>query len=157
MNDRAYDSGVFLEAHSFHSYGIASSSSSSTMVRDYNTITPDKGKSRTINLDIHFASDSYEIPAEYFPEMDKLAAYLKNHDDIRLQIIGHTDSTGSKEHNQQLSERRAKEMLNYLIKKGIAKERLSSKGIADSKPASSNTTESGRAVNRRVELVFKRD
>ena len=159
MNDRLFDSGVFLEAHSFRSYGVANSNSSlqTGFLKDYTAITPDKGKTRTINLHIQFATDAHEIPDEYFADLDNLAAYLKKQEDISLKIIGHTDSIGSKEHNQQLSEKRAKALANYLIKKGIAKERLSCKGLGDSKPASSNSTEKGRAINRRVELVFRRE
>ena len=67
---------------------------------------------------------------------------------------GHTDNVGSKEYNQKLSERRAKSVANYLIEKGVDKERVTTEGLWFSKPIASNSTAEGRAKNRRTEMKF---
>jgi outer membrane protein OmpA-like peptidoglycan-associated protein len=68
-----------------------------------------------------------------------------------MEIGGHTDSTGSHEHNMVLSEKRALSVVNYLINKGIEKERLKYKGYGNSIPVGDNNTEEGRQLNRRTE------
>jgi len=72
--------------------------------------------------------------------------------DSDFHIGGHTDSVGSAKLNQSLSESRAKAVLDYLVSKGIAADRLSSKGYGEDTPIASNKTRSGRAKNRRVEI-----
>ena len=67
-------------------------------------------------------------------------------------ISGHTDSRGSSTYNQELSQRRAQSVVDYLLKKGIDAERLKSKGFGESKPIAPNDTKSGRLQNRRVEM-----
>ena len=70
---------------------------------------------------------------------------------MRIQIEGHTDNQGEAAYNQQLSERRANSVAQYLIEKGIAPTRITRKGFGESLPAQSNDTEEGRAANRRTE------
>ena len=72
---------------------------------------------------------------------------------LKISIEGHTDSTGSADHNRQLSTARARSVLGALVGLGIDPARLSSKGFGPDKPVASNTSEEGRAANRRVELV----
>ena len=84
--------------------------------------------------------------------MDELFDYLKLKEELNIQIAGHTDNVGSQESNQILSEERAKSVVNYLIAKGIAKERLSSVGYGDSQPIADNNTAEGRKTNRRTEV-----
>jgi outer membrane protein OmpA-like peptidoglycan-associated protein len=69
-----------------------------------------------------------------------------------VEIIGHTDNVGSADYNQQLSIRRSAAVVNWLVKKGIKKERLSSSGFGSKQPISTNFTSLGRGQNRRVEI-----
>ena len=74
--------------------------------------------------------------------------------DTDIQIIGHTDSKGSDEYNQGLSQRRSSAVATYLSGQGITSSRLSTKGMGETDPVASNETEDGRAQNRRVEFVI---
>jgi outer membrane protein OmpA-like peptidoglycan-associated protein len=67
-------------------------------------------------------------------------------------VLGHTDSTGSDAYNQALSERRAESVANFLANSGVQRARLATKGYGESQPIASNSTEAGRAANRRVEI-----
>ena len=70
---------------------------------------------------------------------------------VVVEVAGHTDSVGSEEYNQGLSERRAESVQDYLVSKGVKAHRLSSKGYGEMRPVASNDTEEGRAENRRTE------
>jgi len=72
-----------------------------------------------------------------------------------VDVVGYTDSTGPAKYNQGLSERRAKSVYDYFVSKGIAADRLTTKGYGEERPVASNATREGRAKNRRVELVVK--
>jgi outer membrane protein OmpA-like peptidoglycan-associated protein len=102
---------------------------------------------------INFDSDSDRIRDESRPVLDHVAAMLKARPQWKITIEGHTDSTASAEHNQALSERRAKAVRQYLENATIAADRLSAVGYGASRPVASNETALGRAQNRRVELV----
>lgn len=102
---------------------------------------------------INFDTDSDVIKDESQPTLDKIAAVLKAKPEWKLTIEGHTDSTSTAEHNQQLSERRAASVKNYLQAAGIDPARLKTAGFGATKPVASNDTELGRAQNRRVELA----
>jgi outer membrane protein OmpA-like peptidoglycan-associated protein len=78
---------------------------------------------------------------------------LQAQPDWKMRIEGHTDSTGMKAGNLTLSQQRAASVVNWLVQKGIAKTRLTAAGVGDSKPIADNSTDQGRARNRRVELV----
>ena len=78
--------------------------------------------------------------------------FLQSSPTARIELSGHTDSTGDKKSNQLLSEHRAKSVYDYLIKQGIDSKRLEYKGFGDSKAIASNDSESGRALNRRTEF-----
>jgi OOP family OmpA-OmpF porin len=82
-----------------------------------------------------------------------LAASREYMDD-NLEVSGHTDSTGKKAHNQKLSERRAATVKTWLVKHGVAAERIKTAGFGDTKPVASNKTKAGRAKNRRVEVRY---
>jgi outer membrane protein OmpA-like peptidoglycan-associated protein len=79
---------------------------------------------------------------------------LQENPSLKLQISGHTDNTGKAEDNQQLSTNRARSIVEWLTAKGIAAQRLSFKGYAATKPIADNTTEAGRAKNRRTEFTI---
>ncbi len=97
--------------------------------------------------------DSAEIKPEAFPMLDEAVSVLKKNPEIKVEIDGHTDNTGSAAYNMTLSERRAKSVMNYFVDRGIESERLTVKGFGFTQPAASNDTEEGRTQNRRVELT----
>jgi outer membrane protein OmpA-like peptidoglycan-associated protein len=104
---------------------------------------------------INFDSDSDVIRDESKPTLDQVASMLKSNADLKLTIEGHTDSTATPEHNQDLSTRRANSVRQYLVTKGIEAARLDAAGFGATKPVASNDNALGRAENRRVELVKK--
>jgi OOP family OmpA-OmpF porin len=101
---------------------------------------------------LEFDFDKWNIKPQYYPILDEAVGCMNQHPCIRVEIQGHTDYIGTEEYNQVLSEKRAGEVMNYFIKKGISKERLSIIGYGFSKPIASNETPEGRAMNRRVQL-----
>jgi outer membrane protein OmpA-like peptidoglycan-associated protein len=102
---------------------------------------------------IMFAFDRADIEVDSLPLLDEVVQALKDNSGFRVQIEGHTDSTGPQEHNQTLSEERAQAVLTYLRDHGIAPERLSYKGFGSTEPTDSNATVAGRENNRRVDFV----
>ncbi|MFT3698215.1 MAG: OmpA family protein [Kofleriaceae bacterium] len=102
---------------------------------------------------ITFDTDSDHIKDESKATLDQLVAAAKAEPAWKLEIQGHTDSTGTADHNQQLSEKRAASVKAYLVKAGIAADRLTTKGFGQTKPVESNDTALGRSQNRRVEVV----
>ncbi len=101
---------------------------------------------------IYFDFDRYELKPESFTELDRLYKFLIDNPAIRLEISAHTDSKGSDEYNNNLSQRRAESVVGYLTQKGIDSGRLIAKGYGKSNPVAGNDTEEGRALNRRVEM-----
>ncbi len=120
---------------------------------DFNVYEKDEGVS--INLgDILFDYNSTKLKAEAIEKLDKIAKILKKYDNFSMLIEGHTDNIGSDEYNKKLSENRAKAVEEYLIQKGINSDSLYSIGYGESKPITSNESEDGRALNRRVEITI---
>lgn len=106
-----------------------------------------------VALQVHFATDSAQILPESQPQIDQVLALLTDDPALTLAINGHTDSTGDADHNLRLSDARAAAVVAALTAKGIAASRLQSAGRGAGEPVADNTTEEGRARNRRVELV----
>lgn len=109
-------------------------------------------KGNIILNNILFKSGSSDLLEESFPELDRVVAYMKRKDKIKVQISGHTDNVGSDKLNQKLSENRAKSVVEYLVEQGIAEERLKYVGFGEEKPIADNDTKEGKAKNRRVEF-----
>lgn len=101
-----------------------------------------------------FEIDSAQIKPGFEPSMDKIAAIVNRYGKTHLMIVGHTDNTGSHQHNQALSERRAGAVQNYFRSKNVIPERLASMGKGETEPRASNSSESGRRLNRRVEIFI---
>ncbi|ETR70438.1 MAG: OmpA-OmpF porin, OOP family [Candidatus Magnetoglobus multicellularis str. Araruama] len=101
---------------------------------------------------IHFESNSWELRNEMTPYLDELIAILENNPKLWMEIQGHTDSSGSADHNYNLSRNRARAVMNYLIQKGISADRLCSTGYGETNPVATNDTDEGKSLNRRVEL-----
>lgn len=103
---------------------------------------------------VTFAFDSSNLTTLAKTNLDKLVQVLVNNPDTNINIYGHTDSKGSDDYNQKLSERRANSVKAYLVSKGIASSRMFALGEGESMPVASNDTEEGRAKNRRVEFAI---
>ena len=86
--------------------------------------------------------------------IESLATSLKNNPQTNILIVGHTDATGTDAYNYKLSERRAAAVKSYAVSQGIASSRLTTEGRGETEPISDNTTDSGKAQNRRVEIVI---
>ena len=103
---------------------------------------------------VHFDFDKATLKPEAVAVLNIAAGRLQQHERVVVEVAGHTDSKGSDQYNQGLSERRAKAVKDYLNSKGVKANRLSAKGYGESQPVASNDTDEGRAENRRVELII---
>ncbi|MBS1763328.1 MAG: PD40 domain-containing protein [Bacteroidetes bacterium] len=109
----------------------------------------------TMNLNnIFFDTNSATLKPESKTELDKLVAFIKSNALAKIEVGGHTDNVGDDKSNQTLSENRAKAVYDYLLKSGIEAIHLTWKGYGESKPIADNTTESGKAKNRRTEITI---
>ncbi len=102
-----------------------------------------------------FDFDSTSIKPGFYTTMDKIAGILTRYGKTQLTVIGYTDNVGSVQYNQNLSERRAKAVNDYLANKGVLLQRLAFLGRGESAPRASNATEEGRRLNRRVEILVE--
>lgn len=101
---------------------------------------------------ITFASDASDINAGFYSTLNSVAKVLNKYDNSTVMVSGHTDSTGSDEHNLTLSRNRANAVAAYLQGQGVKSKRFEILGMGKSTPIASNTTVEGRAQNRRVEI-----
>jgi len=113
---------------------------------------PDPCAGRIVLRGVTFAFDSAEITGASMATLDVAAETLRECPNVRTEVEGHTDSVGSEVYNQALSQRRAESVASYLINHGVSSSRLEAKGLGESNPIADNSTEDGRALNRRVEL-----
>lgn len=113
-------------------------------------------KSMSLDATALFGFDKDSLSDSGRVALDGLADDLKRMDDIEnVTVVGHTDSTGPAEYNMGLSQRRADTVKAYLVSKGIAADKITTKGMGETQPAASNATDEGRAQNRRVEIIIK--
>ena len=114
------------------------------------------GDNITLNMpgNITFATDSSDLNAQFFAVLNSVAKVLTEFDKTIVEVAGHTDSTGSDEYNQALSERRASSVARYLQNQGINPQRMITIGLGESMPVADNSTADGRQLNRRVELTM---
>jgi outer membrane protein OmpA-like peptidoglycan-associated protein len=103
-------------------------------------------------IDVHFDTAQAVIKPESFPLIDQVADMLKKNPGLKVSVEGHTDNVGNAKANQELSQARAKAVVEALAAKGVEAARLQSQGWGDQKPVADNASEAGRAKNRRVEL-----
>jgi outer membrane protein OmpA-like peptidoglycan-associated protein len=101
---------------------------------------------------ITFATDSANVQPQFRPTLDQVADVLDRYNQTYVDVYGHTDSTGSAQYNQGLSERRAGAVADYLVSRGVESARLETLGYGLTQPIASNDTVEGRAENRRVEI-----
>jgi outer membrane protein OmpA-like peptidoglycan-associated protein len=103
---------------------------------------------------VTFASNSSDVSADFFAVLDSVALVINEFDKTYIDVIGHTDSTGSNELNQRLSEQRASSVARYLKSQQVLPERILTSGMGPNSPIASNDTPEGRALNRRVEIIL---
>lgn len=107
-------------------------------------------------IKILFATDSDKLLPESSPILDEVASVMAQNEKIHIRVEGHTDNSGNKDHNQDLSARRAAAVKTYLVAKGTPGDRLDSLGCGQGTPVADNATDDGKAQNRRVEFVIIR-
>lgn len=107
---------------------------------------------RIVLKNIFFDLNKATLKKESTPELENLFDLLEESPTLKIEISGHTDNKGQATYNQQLSQRRAKAVVDYLLKKGVVVKRLQFKGYGSTKPLAPNTTEAGRQLNRRTEF-----
>ncbi|MGH7789359.1 MAG: OmpA family protein [Candidatus Binatia bacterium] len=112
-------------------------------------------KEKIILRGVNFDFDKYNIRPDAVPILEQACATLKSKPNINVSCQGHTDSVGTEQYNQGLSDRRANAVRNWLVKCGIPASRLTAKGFGEANPVASNETAEGRAQNRRTELVIQ--
>lgn len=130
-------------------------------VEKVETVDPETGETVTESVTITFDSgilfdfNSYNLTANSRAELDRMATILNRYPDTDLAIEGHTDSKGTEEYNQKLSEQRASAVADYLATDGISRRRMTIRGYGETRPVATNETETGRAQNRRVEIKIR--
>ncbi len=108
----------------------------------------------TFDSGILFATNSSDLQPAAQENIAKLSVILNKYEDTNILVEGHTDSTGSAEYNQSLSERRAGSVANYAKGQGVAGSRFTTVGYGKTQPVMSNSTAEGRQANRRVEIAI---
>ena len=108
----------------------------------------------TTGAGLKFVVGKAEVTAASLPTLDKVAVILKANPTLKAEARGYTDNQGDPAKNDALSQDRAQAVVNYLVKAGIASNRLSANGLGAANPIAPNTTEEGRAKNRRVEFTL---
>ncbi|AMA44787.1 OmpA family protein [Pseudomonas monteilii] len=104
---------------------------------------------------ITFATDSASISPSFYKPLNDLAGSFKQFNQNTIEVVGFTDSTGSRQHNMDLSQRRAQAVSSYLTSQGVDPSRVSARGLGPDQPIASNADTNGRAQNRRVEVNLK--
>ena len=156
--DRDYALNVSASGYLFYSEHFAfrgQHSQSEPQLRDVPLDRVDVG-SVVILHNVFFATESSELEPESRAELNKVRLFLEDNPSIGVEISGHTDNTGSPEHNQDLSERRAESVVLYLTGQGIENQRLQAAGYGEEQAVDDNNSEEGRARNRRTELKIIR-
>ena len=106
---------------------------------------------------IQFEYAKSSINASSHPTLDRIADVANRCPGFKIEIAGHTDSDGASDHNQRLSERRARAVLDYLVRAGVGADRLAAMGYGETRPSAPNDTAENRAVNRRIEFSVSVD
>ncbi|MBL0018457.1 MAG: OmpA family protein [Bacteroidetes bacterium] len=177
VSDGRYDSAVFLEGNSFSSlpldpvaraellnedFGeikrkfrpvkVGENPKEELVVRDSKVKTESNGDANSWSLMVNFDFDNATLSSEEKAKLDSAWTYVLAKSKLKVSVQGHTDNVGADNYNNRLSVRRATAVLNYLKSKGLASDRISTQGFGFHQPATTNDTDEGRAINRRVEV-----
>lgn len=109
----------------------------------------------TVNSEVSFDFNRADIKPAFRNSLDKLADVLIKYNRTVVHVVGHTDSVGSDAYNQRLSEDRARAVGDYLVSRGVPRQRVLTEGRGEREPRATNATEAGRQLNRRVEIFVK--
>jgi outer membrane protein OmpA-like peptidoglycan-associated protein len=114
------------------------------------------GDNITLNMpgNVTFATDSSDLSPAFFDVLNSVAKVLEEFNQTVVEVAGHTDSTGSAQYNQSLSERRAGSVASFLQAQGVISQRLITVGMGEAYPVADNNTAAGRQANRRVEITM---
>ena len=149
VNRKGY---LFFSEH----YDLISSDSNAVFTVDI-PLKPIEAGAAIVLKNIFFDTRKAELQAASTNELDRVVQLLVDNPTVRIEIIGHTDNVGKPADNQLLSENRAKAVVDYLLKsRKIGRERLAARGMGERSPIADNSTETGRAQNRRTELKILR-
>ena len=130
------------------------------LMQQFSTIleTRDSARGLIVNMsDVLFDVDKSTLKPGAREKLAKVAGIILSHPGLKLEVEGHADSTGSEEHNQSLSERRASSVRDYLVGQGVGSTSITARGFGESQPVATNDTATGRQLNRRVELIVSGD
>lgn len=150
-----YNISIEKEGYVYKSLPLSIPAASSEEKTVEKTITLSKinAGTKVILRNIYYNFDHHSLKETSYPELNKLYLFLKKNPSVKIQIVGHTDSKGSAEYNNNLSLKRAESVKSYLISKGLDNGRISAKGEGKSHPLASNDDEEeGRELNRRTEF-----
>jgi outer membrane protein OmpA-like peptidoglycan-associated protein len=153
-SERDYALNVSADGYLFYSDHFTFSgmhSQAEPLQRDV-PLEPVRVGSVVVLHNIFYATGSFQLEPESRTELNRVYDFLVNNPTVGIEIGGHTDNTGTPELNQELSERRARSVVDYLVNRGIDIKRLKATGFGEMHPVDSNENEQGRARNRRTEL-----
>lgn len=144
---------IFKQNYSFYSQNIYFGNDSNDKNLEIYLEPITKNQIITLN-NIYYETNSYKLDEKSKIELNNLVEFLKINPTIKIQINGHTDSVGSFKYNMELSEKRAREVANYIIKEGIEANRITYKGFGYTKPIAENQNENTKKLNRRTEILI---
>nr|WP_243733109.1 OmpA family protein [Luteimonas yindakuii] len=115
-----------------------------------------QGDNITLNMpgNVTFGFDQSNIQSQFYPVLNNVANTLRQYEQTVIEVAGHTDNVGAAAYNQQLSERRAQAVAQYLSGQGVNQQRIITVGAGMTRPIADNSTDAGRAQNRRVEITL---
>lgn len=153
--EREYGITVVKEGYNFRSLRVKSVSDLDTDWRDSLWLTPRKSGTTLILENVHFEIGQADLLEASWVELDELAEYLQENEEIVIVLQGHTDNVGSEKDNNILSQKRAEAVKTYLEQRGVQARRIEAIGKGESQPIASNDTAEGRQKNRRTEIIMK--
>lgn len=148
-----YAFNVHRKGYLFYSENFDMNNVSSDSVYNIDIpLEPIEANAKVVLKNVFYDTKKTDLKPESISELDNVVRLMNENPNMKVQINGYTDNIGTPADNLKLSNGRALSVVNYLIAKGVKKERLSYKGFGETKPVATNETEAGRAMNRRTEL-----
>ncbi|KPM49332.1 OmpA family protein [Jiulongibacter sediminis] len=135
------------------SFSLDKASAKKNKILDVSLEKIEKERTEILN-NIYFDEASWELKSESQVELSKLAELIWRNPTLKVEISGHTDDIGSPDSNQELSQKRAQSVVDYLVKEGLNEKNLEAKGFGETKPIVPNNSDENRQLNRRIELRF---